>query len=401
MQIRHITLEEYYALSRIQSIAFVAPFDPEATRKKMEETPETLSYPYGWGCFDENGVMTAGLEDTPFEMYYDGHVVKAGGIGGVASLPEARMKGGIRAIFERVFEENRARGVLFSVLYPFSNPYYRQFGYELCREGIHYRFPMEALKFYRNADVQARMHEAAEGSAPFEPIYRAYAQGYNYALAREENAWRNILGGDYTQTRCYRYILSRGGRDTAYCMFRPHQPGGMFTPRTLVLTDYAYVDATALRDLLGFLYKLAAQYSHVRIEVPSDIALPALLAEPNEVEVSSMPHSMARMLDVEQALRLMRHPAGGGSYSLRVRDDFLPVNSGIYRVAYGPQGVEVVHSADGEADLSLSVQTLAQMCLGYIDLHMACLKQDVCLVGNEGTLARVFVRKPMFLTDRF
>lgn len=345
--------------------------------------------------------MTAGLEDTPFQMYYDGHVVKMGGIGGVASLPEARMKGGVRAIFEKVFEDNRAQGALFSVLFPFSHPYYRQYGYELCHEGIWYRFPTEALKPYRNTDTQVRMHTAEEGSAPFESIYAVYASRYNYALAREANAWRNILYGDYTTAKCYRYILSRDGKDIAYCMFRPEQPGGMFTPRTAVLTDYAYVDAAALWALLGFLYKLSAQYSHVQLEASSDFALPTLLAEPDDVAVSHVHHSMARMLDVAQALRLMRHPQGSGSYSLCVQDDFLPVNSGVYRVAYGPQGVEVNHSGDGAADLSLSVQTLAQMCLGYIDLDMATLKQDVCLAGNEDTLARVFIRKPMFLTDRF
>lgn len=400
MDVRHLTLEETIALEKVQSVAFVYPIDLAALEKEIAETPEKINFGSMWGCFTEQGTLVSGLEDTQFDMRYDGHTVKMGGIGGVASLPEGRMQGGIRAIFEKVFAENRQNGVLFSTLYAFSHPYYRQFGYEICYEGRQVRFPLRSLKAYKQAVGAVRMHVPGEDASAFAPVYQAFASRYNLAVVRGAQAWKRMLRGDPYKAEAYRYILSSHGKDVAYCMFRLDEKSKPGT-RILSLFDYAFDGRDALWALLGFLYKLSAQYELVQLEVPGGLEMAALLDEAYELEHARTTRVMARVLDVKEALTLMWHPQGSGQYTLYVEDAFLPENTGAYVVRFEGGQAEVMRTDATEGDLALSVQALAQLCLGYLSLDMALLKRDVTLHANHDTLSRVFVRKDAYLSDRY
>ena len=191
----------------------------------------------------------------------------------------------------------------------------------------------------------------------------------------------------------------RDGEDVAYCVLRPERLSDHEV--RMHITDWAVTNKGALYSLMGFLYKLAAQAETFRIGIPDDFELSALIDEPYDIRFARNPRVMARVLDVPGALRLMRHPAGAGTYTLRVRDDFLPENDGDYRVAYGPGGVTVEKGTQGAPDMILTVQTFAQLCLGYLAFDMAALKRDVTVAGNEDTLRTIFVKKPKYHTDRY
>lgn len=397
MHARKLSPQERALLHEIQGIAFLYPYDTEAEKRRMAENPQDALAADAWGCFGGDGALVAGMENHPFSMRYDGHTVAAGGIGGVASLPESRMRGGIRLVFERVFEDDLKNGRLFSLLYPFSHSYYRKFGYELCHEARCFLFPTRALEKYKQT-AAARMHRAEDGSAPFESVYARYAAAYNCAIVRDGHAWRRMLHGSPSKSEAYRYILSRDGVDTAYCMFRVLKKESQYT---MALTDYAFVDRNALHDLLGFLSKLSPQLPLVHMEAPDGFEPSVLVEEPYDVKPDGLTRSMARVLDVSKALSLMRHPRDGGAYTLAVRDDFLPGNTGSYHVAYGADGVRVTRMNAGAFDLSLPVTTLSQLCLGFVSLDKALLKPDTVCGGNYETLRRVFVKKPGLLTDRF
>ena len=67
-----------------------------------------------------------------FTVQFDGSPCQLGGIGGVATLPQYRRRGGIRACFREALPDMYGSGYDFSYLYPFSTAYYRKFGYENC-----------------------------------------------------------------------------------------------------------------------------------------------------------------------------------------------------------------------------------------------------------------------------
>jgi predicted acetyltransferase len=193
-------------------------------------------------------------------------------------------------------------------------------------------------------------------------------------------------------------VLSRGGKDTAYAIFNFRPEGKPFV-RTLCLTDYAFTEIRAFHDLMSFLYRYAAQAKDVEMTVPNDLPLSSLLEEAYDMENFSGSRPMARAVHVEKVLKAMRHPTEDGTYSLFVEDEFLPENGGCFSVRYTMDGAVAVARCEGEADLRLSVQTFTQLALGFLNLAEAAFKPDARINGNEGTLQKVFVKKPVFLWD--
>ena len=122
MIIRKTRPEEGKRVNTLFAIAFEQP---------MENGPGEEPGVTNWGAF-EGETMFSTFAVTDFTQFFDGNRVKMGGIGGVATLPSHRRKGGIRSIFQAALTDMYENGYEISYLYPFSTAYYRKFGYENC-----------------------------------------------------------------------------------------------------------------------------------------------------------------------------------------------------------------------------------------------------------------------------
>ena len=83
-----------------------------------------------------------------------------------------------------------------------------------------------------------------------------------------------------------------------------------------------------------------------------------------------------------------------GSFALEVDDNFLPQNSGIYRVQVDPEGTHV-ERCDAQTDLRVTIQTLTLLASGRIGLEGALFREGTHLAGNEELLSRVFTKRPL------
>ena len=390
MDIRKLKPEETRAADILDSLSFVIPL--------ADEKKDTGYHCDRWGYFSDGGTLCACLDNHDLPIWFDGGAVPARGVGSVASDPVSRGEGHIRALMERVLRDDRANGALFSVLYPFSHPFYRKFGYETCCINQKVKFPTDALERFRAADPgQIRMIRPDGGFDALFPIYTEFSKRYNLAVARDERTWRRIRIGDPMKTEQYCYLISRDGRDEAYAVFH-FRAGEKPFARTLCLTDYAFLDVRAFHGLMGFLYRYSAQAQDVEMTVPVDLPLAALLPEPYALSLSAGATPMARVLHAEHVLTAMRHPQGNGAYRVYVEDAFLPDNEGCYQVKF-TDGKASAARCECKPDLRLSVQTLAQLALGFLGLEEAAYKPDVRILDNEDALRAVFIKKPVFLWD--
>jgi len=395
MNIRKLTPEEYRISDKLASLSFVFPLPEE-----KKEAAEADAYQSDrWGCFDEAGHTAAVLFNNDLPIWFDHGIAPARGVGNVASDPVSRGHGYVRALFQHVLADDYKAGVLFSVLYPFSHPFYRKFGYELCLDGVTASFPTDALKIFRTDNqFQARMLLPGDGLEALHPLYTAYAKQYNMAVARDARTWKRIKLGDPYKAEQYCYVLSRNGRDTGYVIFR-FRPKERPYNRILCLIDYAFADKQAFYDLMSFLHRFSSEGQDVEMFVPGNLPLSALLQEPYDITTGSFSRPMARAVRVEKVLEALRHPKDNGTYSVYIEDPFLPANEGCYRVRYAKDGAVSVTRCEGDADLRVSVQTFTQLALGVLSLEQAAYKSDVQINGNEETLRQVFVQKPVFLWD--
>ena len=90
---RKLTKDDYKQFSEVSASAYIY---------NLEET-EFEEHVDNFGAFINDGqTLISQLECGSRENYYDNTTLKCAAIGGVASKPEYRRMGGIRAIFEKI-----------------------------------------------------------------------------------------------------------------------------------------------------------------------------------------------------------------------------------------------------------------------------------------------------------
>lgn len=395
MSVRELTsTEDLLECGRIQNIAFVSLWDPEKSRRELEK-PDARRNPV-FGNFNAEGRLTACMCFPFYQVAYEGGTVSMAGVGGVASLPECRQGGAVREIFQAALPWMRKQGAVFSALYPFSHRYYRQFGYELCQMPVQQQVPAEALKGL-SCTCRVRMVMPGEDFAPLSSIYQSWLGRCNFAVQRDRRLWEQLVGSDPLRERRYTYLFEDDGGPLAYLVFTvqddaPHAKGG-------VVRELAFARPQGLTQVLGFLYRLAAQYKWFRFTLPEHVPLAALLPESFESQAAFGEQPMARLVNVEQALA--HKPAPGASYTVAVHDPLLPENDVVFRVAAENGRTTAVRQTGKAADLTLDIGTLTQLCLGSLSLDEAMFKPGVILAGNEQVLRQAFPHRPVFLNEGF
>ncbi|MCL2545407.1 MAG: GNAT family N-acetyltransferase, partial [Clostridia bacterium] len=351
-------------------------------------------------AFNDAGAMMGLFHLIPYTVWYEGHQVGMGGIGGVATLPEYRRYGSIRAVFECGLREMYERGMVVSALYPFSYAYYRQFGYESAFLRRRLKIGLKEFAKFRS-DESVSHWMPGEDAAPLRAVYDRFARDTNMAVCRDEENWGWKLKDDPFETRRYTYLWrDAGGQPTSYVILRVEDIAQYV--RRLHVQDFACREPGGTRGLFALLRNMSAAYETLIWEMPPWIDPNTLFDEPYEAKQKIEPRGMARVINVGEALRLLRHPQAPGSYALGVRDAQLPDNDGVWRVEFGGGEARAKKVQAVEADWTLDIRAFTQLALGYHDVDSLMWGwPDAGAPANGDTLRRVFRRRKLYLADYF
>ncbi|MGI5959235.1 MAG: GNAT family N-acetyltransferase [Massiliimalia sp.] len=397
MPVRIITTkEERLQCEKIESTAFVYSMDTQKVLQSLEKDDPSPDVCMGY--FNDQDVMTACMVLPKFQIRYEDHWIPMTGVGGVASLPEYRFGGAIRQIFQTAFEKMRSDGTVFSALYPFSHKYYRKFGYETCQTTIEYEIPTEALSNFRYSG-KVSMFQPEDSIQGFQSVFSAHFSRYHMAIQREDRHWKKILGENPYKERVYSYLLGEEQDPHAYVIIAAQDSDSY--GKIAQVREMAFTSPKGFSDILGFLYRLSAQYKKIRVSLPDDIPLPAVIEESYDLHTNFGNQQMTRVIDVKKALELKPH-FPGAAYTVQVQDDMIPENNGMFKVHCSQQTVvaEKIDSAVS-ADLTVDVGTFTQLLIGYLSLDEALFKKGIQVHKNYEVLSKIFTKRNVFLTDFF
>lgn len=85
-----------------------------------------------------------------FTIQYFSKSLKMAGVGYVASYPEYRGQGTIAKLMDELLHDLYENGVAVSQLAPFSEAFYRQFGYENTSQKKNYQIPASAFAHFKS-----------------------------------------------------------------------------------------------------------------------------------------------------------------------------------------------------------------------------------------------------------
>lgn len=388
MIIRRLKKDENGKLDAIESTAFSFSCDIEKSGELDEEV---------YGAFlDDDKTLCAVIITPEYKSFHCGKAFNSVGIGGVATLPEYRRMGCVREIFKHIFSLAPERGWATSYLYPFSNDYYRQFGYErvMCRRKI--KLPMTVLKnFERNTSVKLYMKDGEVKKSELVEVYNAYAKNFNVMFSRNEHT--GAYADKPHQAQRYTYLVYENDTPAAYATVSCKD-------EILHVREIAYTSPESLRGLLGFFRMFEGQVGEIEFEkLPEGSEVEMLLSEFVNCEYETESSAMGRILLPGVILENSIYPTQHGHFRLRIEDS-LDFARGVYDVEYENGAAEVKKLGfDEDFDISLTPAPLARILCGCdnFDERKVSYLNGVKLNGDAGDFFRAFPKRMINLLEGF
>ncbi|GHU29914.1 GNAT family acetyltransferase [Spirochaetia bacterium] len=399
MEIRRIRPEEFVQRNQLWTIVYNGRHD------YVQPDPEDLldePAEWTWASFEKGKILSC-MNEIPFLMRFDGNSVKMSGIGGVGTLPEARMGGHVRKIFEKLLPAAYENGVIFSNLNPFSHVFYRKFGYEVAcarneiqmstQEFLHIKMPGTFSQIFPGDDT-----------ADLESIHNIYISDLNHGIHRnylpENRAWKKFARDDPYKTGNFIYLWKdESGRPKSYIKYRHEKENDK---NIMLVREIAFVDKDSLYGILSLISGLRSQYQILKWPMPTFLDPVDFARDLWDLEQHIIPRDMSRIINVKAALELMRRPAGEGSFVLDVVDTQIPANTGRFFIGYGPEGNHV-SLTQKDPDLRCDIPVLTQLVLGYrtLETMLFSKKTGLEVAGNREILDKVFTLRPQHITEYF
>lgn len=155
----------------------------------------------------------------PRIMNFDGFTMKLAGIGGVATLPEARGKGYAAAIMRDAVSYMEKQGYALSLLYPYKSAFYRQFGYR----NITFPFRVIDTASIKKPVCRFEIKRMTEPDyAGLKRVYDAFNKTLTATISRPLGYWKNYCEYWVKQAKqmCWKkdpfFCAYKNGRPVAY-----------------------------------------------------------------------------------------------------------------------------------------------------------------------------------------
>ncbi|HWI63564.1 MAG TPA: GNAT family N-acetyltransferase [Symbiobacteriaceae bacterium] len=371
MQYRPVTQAEIEKLRRAEEYCFfISPDDYDPWVQRMMQ-PDYLR-----GIFGDDGELKAGLVNFPYQMYIGGAKLGMGGIAGVVSWPEHRREGNVGDLLVRLLHEEKEKGIPLSALYPFKQPFYRRYGWEVTAAWLSHEFPPELLAPYRASEGSIRRY--APGDADWRELERIYsakfAARYGYLVRETEEFWADWVNplwsrwGNMCHTAVWRPAPDRDPEGYLLYRFWKDDKGEQF----FVVKELVALTPAAERGLWGYVAQHDSQVKSVRHRTLRDYPVWHLVENTKEMKSTLQSGWMLRFVDLQAAFEQRPwHGAPDGSFVIGVQDGHLPWNNGTFRLTFAAGRCTLTPAPAETAVLAADQRTWAQLYAGFVQPEVA------------------------------
>ena len=368
--------------------------DWDKNRRRRNLNPDTM-VPYGY-FVDDVLVSTCGY--IPFRVRLRGQIVNMGGISFVTTPPEYRRRGYVADMLKRLVAELNALDMPVSGLWPFSRAFYRRYGWATCVDSSEIELETEQLRsLVRGFRSTASFARATLDDAPrMDEVHRRWSVPYDLCVIRDREGWRTqTFSGWKKDPHVY---VAKGSDDEviAYLAYTVDEREDW--DRDLRVTDLAFRDADAYREILYFLANHDSQVNRFHLSTPNSDPLFDWMVGGKVARACGI---MVRISDPGLVLEGISIPEGAeGSVVLGIEDDFLPGNSGDYRIDFSAGQVEV-RVVDEPVDVQLDVAALSQLVSGYRSLEELQRFGRAQVFSRGAVLDSLLPRSHTFMREHF
>lgn len=353
-------------IEKIHELASYA-FNSEHTEEQKQAYIEKNTFIDNY--VDEvGGEVLSQIVSYPFEVTIKDTVMKMSGIGDVASYPEARGSGGIRNIFNAIFNDLYKSGTELSYLAPFSQPFYRKFGYETVFDSEEIRIPRDVItqiKPEKKGKIKRVKWEEEETRAILKNLYRETLEKVHGSIIREDYWWQ--------------YTMTKKKKRVAICFDDDNKPQGYLIYGLVGASEFqifemAYRNSFALRKLMSFVSSHSGSFDEfVSTNLP-DKAVLGLFTEISGITRKTHSYMMVKIVNFQKFIEKysFKQVEKEADFYLEIQDDSCQWNNGVFHLVI-KNGKATCEKAEdvNEIDYSGSIQDFTQVFMGRVTLEGA------------------------------
>jgi predicted acetyltransferase len=364
-ELRPITEGEVGAFQTQVGRAFdgSAPTQEEIQRRRgAMELERTL------GIFAEGRLVATGALISMRLTLPGGRQLPTAGVAAITVSPTRRRRGLLTQMMRRQLDDIRERSEPLAILYASEGLIYGRFGYGVATYGPHLKVENRRSAFLRPAALDGlRYVDPDQALEVFPAVTGRMALGQPGMVERSKQWWRFRLMDQPESRRGMReqYRLLHEGPQGAdgFALFRKEMSAEYGLPvGSIHLGLLLAENPTAYAALWRHCLDMDLIQQVVAESRPTDEPLRHLLADLRAMREGIADQLWLRLVDVRAALAARTYQVEG-RVSFLVADDFCPWNAGKYDLVGGPAGAACERDG-GEADLALSVSSLAACYLG-------------------------------------
>ena len=304
----------------------------------------------------EQGVIVSNLQMLPYKIKLHSNILDTSYIVGAATLPEARGNNCMKHLLESALSVMREKGHLITILLPFNYGFYKKYGWETCYYHNNYNLEISDINAIGARYGKLISYNHSEHFEHIMKIYTDFIKDKNGAIVRSASDWDCILEDYFAEGGKVYVLMDEKGDFVGYILFK-------ISDKTFFIHEMVYANIDVLKGLLGFVSAHQAQADRVIWNAPQNDSTFLLLSD-QKGSVTLKPFIMARVVDtlalLEFLCSLALEPA---SFTIKVTDSFAAYNSGVFRL----NNNSVTNESDNfNFDLSCSINTLAQMSMGFL-----------------------------------
>ena len=323
------------------------------------------------GCYDGEQLVSQ-VAVYPIEMNIYGRIAPIGCVTSVSTYPEYSGRGIMSRLLYQSLHDMRERGQAMAILFPFSIPLYRRFGWEIISNKISYIIKDNQIP-NRKKSAKGYVRRVDWDDEDFMELHMEFAKQTHGCLLRNAAAWDEYWRWESEDTMVAVYY-NAFDKPLGYMVY-------MISEDVMHIKEMIYLNREAHNGLWEY---IRAHYSMID-EVRGNSYYNEPIAfdlEDGDIKEGIRPYIMGRIVDVRT---LFSHyhcdPTEEDSLiTFDVEDDFLEWNNGEFTVSFS-KGTCTVVDGPGDFRVSLGIGTLTTLLMGYktaAQLHrMERIKGDI------------------------
>lgn len=296
----------------------------------------------------ETGMTVSSLLLLPYAMSFHGRTLGAAYVYGAGTLRRFRARGHMGGLMKRALAEAADRGDSLVVLIPASpglQLYYERFGFST----VFYRRPERYTSIHRFQSAADYQDVSDASPALLYPVFEQMMSGRDYCVQHSRAQFLTLM--DDTRLSGYGFAaVARADGDSRPCAFAWGRPEE--TSDELLVTELLAEDADAANAAL----------TRLQQQMPGKPL--TLLCQPSDDTAGGnlIPQGMARIVNPETVLEALAEAYPKLRLNIRLTDDILPENCGIYTLCDGKLTV-ADDSPEGrrKVDLDVNPMTLTSL----------------------------------------